>query len=70
MMASRAPPPATTAANEPSVPSAERRQIETMADLATLHQTVEQLTAGQEQLTREIAKLQAELRRASTPRTR
>jgi hypothetical protein len=67
IMASRAPPPATTAANEPGVPLAERRQIETMADLAALQQTVEHLAAGQEQLTREIAKLQAELRRGSAP---
>ena len=52
---------------------AERRQIETMADLAALRQTVEQLAASQERLTREIARLQAEkpdkrmLRRVSAP---
>src|SRR5262249_38340318 len=39
---------------------AERRQIETLADLAALRRTIEQLTAGQEQLAREIARLQAE----------
>jgi hypothetical protein len=52
---------------------AERRQIETLADLAALRQTVEQLAASQERLTREIARLQAErpdkrtLRRVSAP---
>jgi type VI protein secretion system component VasK len=52
---------------------AERRQIETMADLAALRQTVEQLAASQERLTREIARLQGEkpdkrmLRRVSAP---
>jgi pyruvate/2-oxoglutarate dehydrogenase complex dihydrolipoamide acyltransferase (E2) component len=60
--------PATTAANEPAAAPAERQQIETMArDLAALHQTVEQLAAGQEQLTREIAKLQAEKPQADKP---
>jgi hypothetical protein len=54
--------PATTAANEPS---AERQQVET-SDLAALRQTVEQL-AGQEQSTREIAKLQAEKPQADNP---
>src|SRR5262249_13988406 len=48
---------ATTAANEPGLASAERRQIETMADLAALHQTVEKLAADQEQLNRELFKL-------------
>ena len=73
LIATRAPLPAATAANEPGAASAERQQIETMADLAALRQTVEQLAASQEQLTREIAKLQAEkpdkrmLRRASAP---
>ena len=61
--------PATTAANEPGAASAERQQIETMArDLATLRQTVEQLAAGQEQLTRKIAKKpQAEEPKAEQP---
>jgi len=67
IIVSRVAPPATTAVNEPDVPLAERRQIETMADLAALQQTVEHLAAGQEQLTREIARLQGELRRASAP---
>ena len=57
----------STAANEPGVTSAERRQIETMADLAALRQTVETLAAGQEQLTRELAKLHAEEREANKP---
>src|SRR5689334_19888418 len=56
MIATWAPRPATTTANEPGAAAAERRQIETMADLAALRQTVEQLAAGQQQLTREIAK--------------
>jgi hypothetical protein len=60
--------PATTAANEPAAASAERPPIETMArDLAALRQTVEQLAAGQEQLTRELAKLQAEKPQADKP---
>jgi hypothetical protein len=58
--------PATTAANEPSAASAERQQVET-SDLAALRQTVEQLAAGQEQLTREIAKLQAVKPQADKP---
>jgi hypothetical protein len=58
--------PATIAPNEPGAASAERQQIET-SDLAALRQTVEQLAAGQEQLTREIAKLQAEKPQADKP---
>jgi hypothetical protein len=57
---------ATTAANDPSAASAERQQAET-SDLAALRQTVEQLAAGQEQLTREIAKLQTEKLQADKP---
>jgi len=60
--------PATTAANEAAAGAADRQQIETMArDLAALRQTVEQLIADQEQLTREIAKLQAEKAQADKP---
>ena len=60
--------PATTAASEPAAASADRQQIKTMArDLAALRQTVEQLAAGQEQLTRDIAKLQAEKPQAEKP---
>jgi hypothetical protein len=58
--------PATMAANEPAAASAERQQIET-SDLAALRQTVEQLAAGQEQLTRELAKLQAEKPQVDKP---
>ena len=58
--------PATTAANEPGAAWAERWQVET-SDLAALRQTVEQLAAGQEQLTRTIAKLQAEKPQADKP---
>jgi hypothetical protein len=54
------------AANEPGAASAERQQIET-SDLAALRQTVEQLAAGQEQLTRELAKLQAEKPQVDKP---
>lgn len=58
--------PATTAANAPA--SADRQQSETMArDLAVLRQTVERLAATQEQLTREMAKLQAEKPPADKP---
>jgi hypothetical protein len=58
--------PATTAANDPGAASAEREQVET-SDLAALRQTVEQRAAGQEQLTREIAKLQTEKFQADKP---
>jgi hypothetical protein len=57
--------PATTAAIGPGAASAER-QAET-SDLAALRQTVEQLAAGQERLTKEIAELQAEKPRADKP---
>jgi hypothetical protein len=50
----------TTASTTPSAPSPELRQLETIAhDLAAVQQTVEQLAAGQEQMTRDIAKLQS-----------
>lgn len=59
--------PATTAANAP-VATAADEQIKAMArDLAALRQTVEQLAAGQAQLTREMAKLQAEKPQAAKP---
>jgi hypothetical protein len=58
--------PATTPANDPGAASAERQQAET-SDLAALRQTVEQLAAGQEQLSREIAKLQTEKLQADKP---
>ena len=61
-------PSTTTAANEPSTASADHQQIETMArDLADLHQTVQQLAADHEQLTRKIAKLQTEKPHANKP---
>jgi hypothetical protein len=61
--------PVTTAADEPATASAMREQNDAMArDLAALRQTVEQLAAGQEQLTREIAKLQAEKPQADSPK--
>jgi pyruvate/2-oxoglutarate dehydrogenase complex dihydrolipoamide acyltransferase (E2) component len=60
--------PATTPANERAAASADRQQIATMArDLAVLRQTVERLTAGQEQLTRAIAKLQGAKPQADKP---
>jgi chemotaxis protein histidine kinase CheA len=59
--------PATTAANAP-VATAADEQIKAMArDLAALRQTVEQLAAGQTQLTREMAKLQADKPQAVKP---
>ena len=58
--------PATMSANEPGAALAERQQIET-SDLAALRQTVEQLAAGQEQLTHELAKLQAEKPQVDKP---
>jgi hypothetical protein len=57
--------PATTAANEPGLAAEDRRQIETMADLAALRQSVEKLTAVQEKFTRELARLHAQNRQAS-----
>lgn len=57
--------PATAAANEWGPASAQRKQVET-SDLAALRQTVEQLAAGQEQLAREIARLEAEKPQAET----
>jgi hypothetical protein len=49
----------TVASNTPAAPSIDPEKVEQMArDLATLRQTVEQLTAGQDQVTREIFKLQ------------
>jgi hypothetical protein len=60
--------PAMTGVDERGVALAERQQSETMArDLAALRQTVEQLAAGQEELTREIAKLRAEKAPADKP---
>jgi hypothetical protein len=49
----------TAASTAPTAPSPELQQIETMAhDLAVVRQSVEQLAAGQEQMARDIAKLQ------------
>jgi hypothetical protein len=60
--------PATTLANEPAATSPAPQQTEMMArDLAALRQTVDQLAAGQEQLSREIVKLHAEKHRANKP---
>ncbi len=61
--AAPAAPAATNAVapDEPAAASPDRQQIEAMTrDLAALRQSVEQITAGQEQMAREIAKLQAE----------
>jgi hypothetical protein len=52
--------PETAAPAAPTAPSLELQQLASMAhDLAAVQQSVEQLAAGQEQLTRDIAKLQA-----------
>jgi hypothetical protein len=49
----------TAASTAPAAPSPELQQLATMAhDLATVRQSVEQLAAGQEQMARDIAKLQ------------
>ena len=50
-------PVAQTASTAPSIDPAQAQQI--ARDLATLRQTVEQLAAGLDQVTREISKLQA-----------
>jgi hypothetical protein len=50
---------APVAQTAPTAPSIDRGQIQQMArDLATLRQTVEQLAAGQDQVTQEIGKLE------------
>ena len=49
----------TAASPAPTAPAPELQQLATMAhDLAAVRQSVEQLTAGQEQMARDIAKLQ------------
>jgi hypothetical protein len=51
--------PETPASTAPAAPSLEMQQLEAMAhDLAAVRQSVEQLAAGQEQLARDIAKLE------------
>jgi hypothetical protein len=51
--------PETVVSGAPTVPPDGWREIETIAhDLAALRQSVEQLAAGQEQLTRDVAKLE------------
>jgi hypothetical protein len=60
--------PAAMAVNEPAATSVDHQQMETMArDLAALRQTIQQLSAGQEQLKGEIAKLQTEKPVADQP---
>ncbi len=61
-------PPAAADVNEPGAAATRRQQIET-SEIAALRQTVEQLAAGQEQLTREIAKLRTKSRQADKPAT-
>lgn len=51
--------PQVAASTAPAAPSLEMQQLEAMAhDLAAVRQSVEQLAAGQEQLARDIAKLE------------
>jgi hypothetical protein len=51
---------APVAQTAPAAPSLDPEQVQRMArDLATLRQTVEQIAAGQDQVTREIARLEA-----------
>ena len=55
-----AAPAATVASSAPTAPAPELQQLATMAqDLAALRQSVEQLNTGQEQMARDIAKLQS-----------
>jgi hypothetical protein len=50
----------TAASTTPTAPSPELQQLETVShDLAAVRQSVEQLAAGQEEMARDIAKLQA-----------
>jgi hypothetical protein len=52
-------PTASDTSTAPTVPSSELQQLATMAhDLAAVRQSVEQLATGQEQMARDIAKLQ------------
>jgi hypothetical protein len=62
----------TAASTAPTAPSPELRQLETMAhDLAAVRRNVEQLAAGQEQMARDIVKLETAMpdirRRISAP---
>jgi hypothetical protein len=51
----------TTASTAPTAPSPELQQLEIMVhDLAAVRESVEQLAAGQEQIARDIAKLQTD----------
>ena len=60
--------PAMTVASEPHAAVAERRQIEkTARDLANLRQAVDQLAAGQAQLTRRMGTLEAKKPKADAP---
>jgi hypothetical protein len=63
--------PASTAQPAPAAATAapsDSRQIATMArDLAAMRQTIDRLTAGQEQLTRQIAKLEAQKPQTEKP---
>ena len=52
--------PETVVPKAPAVPSIDQAQVQQIArDLATLRQTVEQLAAGLDQVTRQIARLEA-----------
>jgi hypothetical protein len=52
-------PTASEAVTAPTAPSSESQELATMAhDLAAVRQSVEQLAAGQEQMARDVAKLQ------------
>jgi hypothetical protein len=60
--------PAAPPATAPAAAAADHQQIDAMArDVVALRQTVERLTAGQEQLKGEIARLQAEKVAAAKP---
>ena len=54
--------PETVASKSPSVPSLDPAQVQQMVQsLATLRQTVEQMTAGQDELKRDIVQMHSAL---------
>ncbi len=59
-VAQTTPEQTTASVAAPAAPSADRQQLEAMArDIGALRQSVEQIAARQEQMTRDMAKLQA-----------
>jgi hypothetical protein len=63
--------PAASETTAPTVPSAESQQLETIAhDLAAVRQSVEQLATGQQQMARDITRLQTAAAKPPTAATK